>query len=164
MAGASSLAAFVTAMLFAGGALAAECPQSKAVYAAVTGSYSIRFHPVDDRAAAVTHLFEMQTGNTKLDGLVMDTEEPLRTAARIASHCPDGDVTGEDIRNCTAFEGYIYGIDEKGFVSNVPRGDSRAAHTLLFAGLGPALVTSVPGEKLKLLPVSDSFIFRECAP
>lgn len=145
-------------------AMAADCPQSRAVYEADAGSYELAFRPMTEKAAAVTHLFTVTTGKTPLDGLVMETEEPVRTVARIAKDCPDGDVTGEDIRACTGFEGYLYGIGSDGTAGNLPAGDAPAAPRLLFAGLDPALAFSALREKWRLGTVSDSFHFVECGP
>ncbi|MBB4065217.1 hypothetical protein [Gellertiella hungarica] len=146
------------------GAFAAECPQERAVYQSVSGDYTLSFEKVDADAAAVTHLFALKTGDMALEGLVMETEAPTRTVARIMKGCPDGDVTSDDIRACTGFEGYVYGIAKDSRAANLGPGRGDAASSVLFAGLGPALAASPLSGKYRLPEVSDSFQFKECRP
>lgn len=160
-----SIAGLLPAIVLSGGpARALDCVQSEAVYKADKGSYTLSFRPLTDKAAAVTHRFALSDGKVTLDGLVMDTEEPTRTAAHIEKDCPEGDVTGDDIRACTGYEGYVYAISETGGIGNLPSGNEKAGSRLLFAGLGPVLAASALAEKWKLASISDSFQLTECKP
>lgn len=164
MRGAPSIAGLLTVFLAVEPAMASDCPLARAVYEADQGPYRISFRPITEKNAAVTHRFALTDGKLSLDGLVMDTDEPLRTGARIEKDCPDGDVTGEDIRACTGFEGYVYAIDGKGAVTNLGPGETPAAERILFAGLGPALASSNLAAKWSLAITSDTYRFARCAP
>lgn len=158
------MAAIVAVQLGASGAAALECLQSKAIYQADEGLYRLSFHPVPEQAATITHLFSLSEGGLTLDGMVMQTEEPLRTIARIEKNCPEGDVTGDDIRACTIYEGYLYGIDDAGHASNLLSGGKQAAPRLLLAGLGPSMASSPLAAKSTLPLAPDTFHLAECAP
>ncbi len=164
MRGAVLIAGLLLALPGGGQAKAGDCPQARAIYGADQGAFRLTFRPVTEMASSVTHLFAFADETVTLDGMVMDTEEPVRTGARIEKNCPEGDVTGEDIRACTGFEGYVYAIGEAGVVGNLPPGDAPAAPRVLFAGLGPALSSSPLAHKLKLAPASDSFHLTGCSP
>lgn len=164
MRGAPSILGVVAVFLAVGPVMASECPLAHAVYDADQGPYKISFRPVAEKNAAVTHRFALTDGKVYLEGMVMDTDEPLRTGARVEKDCPDGDVTGEDIRACTGFEGYVYAIDGKGAVSNLGPGEAQAAEHILFAGLGPALASSDLAAKLSLGITSDTYHLEGCTP
>nr|WP_316656694.1 hypothetical protein [uncultured Gellertiella sp.] len=141
------------------------CPQAKAVYGSPDRTYRLTFRPVTDKAAAISHLFTLARGNQTLDGLILESDEPVRSLARMMKDCPDGDVTGADLRACTAFEGYVYAISATGETANLGPGDGPAARHLLLAGLGPAFAASPLAAKTGLAPpLSDSFDLKECAP
>lgn len=146
-------------------ALAADCPQEKAIYAQAQGGYRLAFKPVGSDAAAMANRVELLLDNTVFTGFVMESEEPTRSVLRIENHCPDGDVTGEDLAACTVFEGYAYAIGLDGQTGMIAGPDGKAAPHLLLSGFAPVLSQAPANEKLHLpLPVSDSFDFRECAP
>ncbi len=89
----------------------------------------------------------------------------MRSVARIMKDCPEGDITGEDIRACTAFEGYVYAISGEGKAGNVGKGNVPAAANILFAGLGPILAASAVAAKMKLdIARTDLLEFRKCVP
>ena len=146
---------------------AEECPQEKAVYQDLAGGYRLSFAAVDANAAATTHLFTlMETrGKARLDGVVLDTDAPVRSNAILMKDCPEGDVTGSDLAACTGFDGYVYGIAADGSAGNLPPSASPASRSILLAGLGPALAASPLGQKLRLgTPPADIFTFAECRP
>lgn len=146
-------------------AVAADCPQEKAIYDQKDGSFRLAFKPVGAEGAVMVNRFELIAGKDVLAGFVMDSEEPSRSVARIENRCPDGDVTGEDLAACTVYEGYAYAIGPEGQTGMIARPHEQAAPHLLLAGFAPVLSLSPANEKLHLpLPVSDSFDFRECAP
>jgi hypothetical protein len=145
-------------------ALAQTCSQEKAIYVGSDG-YGLSFQAVGSSAAAVSHRFDLTNGTSRFTGYLMDSEEPVRTIAHVEKDCPEGDVTGEDIAACTAYEGYVYALAAGGTVSNVPLAGDPAAQHLLFTGLGPALSASPLSAKYKLSPLAaDLFEFKECLP
>lgn len=140
------------------------CMQENAIYSGA-GGYGLSFRPVGSDAAALSHRFEMTSGSVSLSGVFIDSEAPVRSIAHIEKDCPEGDVTGDDIAACTAFEGYVYAISPEGAAGNIPRTGEKAAANLLLSGLGPSLAVSPLSEKLKLQPPEgDLFTFKECAP
>ena len=142
----------------------APCPQEKAVYTGADG-YGMTFKPVDSDAASATHRFDLLKDKTALTGYMMESEEPVRSIAHVEKDCPEGDVTGDDIAACTAYEGYVYAISADGKAGNLPAAKEPAAASILLSGLGPSLAASPLAEKLKLsAPSADLFTFKECAP
>lgn len=154
-------------LLPAPAAMAAGCAQDHAIYAAASGGYELHFGTVGAEAAATTHLFTLvrPAGSLTLDGVVLETDAPVRSNAIVMKDCPEGDVTGADLRACTGFDGYAYGLTGAGGAENLPSASAPAAPAILLAGLGPALSASPLAERLKLdaLP-GDVFLFRECRP
>ena len=141
----------------------ATCVQEKAAYNAASGGMVIAFQPVTEATAAISHRFTLTIGKTALDGIIMQTEEPVRSVARIMKDCPDGDVTGEDLRACTGFQGYVYAIAGDGKTGNLAGPGRMAAPRLLLAGLGPGLAYSPLAEKFGFgTALGDEFTFSEC--
>lgn len=159
-----AIPAFALVLMSIADSHAADCVQDHAQYATDDGRYTLSFQPVSEKGAVVTHLFTLSSGTVVLDGMVMETEEPARSGARISKNCPDGDVTGDDIRACTGFDGFAYAIGKDGTVMNVPAGESLAAPTLLFAGLGPILASSDLARTFKLGNAADVFTMKGCTP
>ncbi len=97
---------FVSLMLSAAPALADECTQAQAVYADPAGTYELRFEPVGSEAAVTSNHFKIRIGDTGLllDGVVMQSGEPLRANGIVMNDCPTGDVTGAELEACTVWQ------------------------------------------------------------
>ncbi len=158
----SRLAAFLYASLAAQPALAA-CPMELAVYADETGGAGIDFAPRGSRAV-VTNGFAMHLADgTRLDGMVMWSDEVERPWGTLTHKCPEGDVTGEEIAACTVWEGIVYTVDAGGKVGLLPAEGADAPPTLLFPALGPAVHHApafAPAGPAKL--PGDVFVLKGC--
>lgn len=145
------------------GAAKAACPIELAVYGESSGEAEVEF--IAGKAnALVTNSFRMLLDRgSVLDGFVMWSEGIERPWGRLGYKCPEGDVTGEEIAACTAWEGVIYAVDAKGEVSLLPSEGEPAPQTLLFAGLGLALVhsRSNTGDGFTEVPF-DAFTLKGC--
>ena len=151
-------------MLQAGLAMAADCMQGHAVYTDSEKTYEIVFEPVDSDAASSSHRFTMTVRNTDLvlDGYVMPSEPVDRPNGMLFFHCPDGDVTGDDLRACTIWQGIIYTHDD-GKIGLLPASGNKAAAEILLPGLGSSIRDSSLWEtgKLSVTPW-DVLTFKEC--
>lgn len=147
------------------GPVMAACPQGKAIYADVDGLYQLAFSPVGSDAAATSHGFTItvKKANYVLDGHVMASDPLGRPVGTIFDHCPDGDVTGEDIAACTVWEGSLYSLD-KGQIDILPGETDEATAAILLPGFGDALVNSrafAPGKATQA--PWDVFTLTGCA-
>lgn len=156
-------------MLALSGALAgagtahAACPIELSVYGDKDGVAGIDFMPRGE-AAAVTNRFRMVLEKgVVLDGLVMWSEGVERPNGMLTHQCPEGDVTGEEIENCTVWQGVVYTADGSGNIGLLPAERADAPQTLIFPDLAYSLrYSSAHGEDgLTKLP-ADVFVLQGC--
>ncbi|AYG61568.1 hypothetical protein [Rhizobium jaguaris] len=121
-------------------ALADECVQEKAVYGDMDDAYELRFEPVGSQMA-VSNQFKFTVRNTPIvaDGVVMRSDDLLHANGMIMFNCPEGDVTGADLRACTVWQGMIYASDLTGNISALPAEGAGAAERLFLPALGPSI-------------------------
>ncbi|ENN89590.1 hypothetical protein RHSP_59808 [Rhizobium freirei PRF 81] len=121
-------------------AFAAECAQEKAVYVDMDNAYELRFEPMGSESS-VSNRFKLAVRNTAIvaEGVVMRTDDQLRADGRIMFECPEGDVTGADLRACTVWQGMVYASDLKGHIRALPAEGESAADRLFLPALGPSI-------------------------
>ncbi|WP_244575231.1 hypothetical protein [Rhizobium sp. 11515TR] len=124
-------------------AYAEECVQEKAVYVDMDNAYELRFEPMGSDSS-VSNRFKLAVRNTNIvaDGIVMRTDDHLRADGRIMFECPEGDVTGADLRACTVWQGMVYASDLKGHIRALPAEGESAADRLFLPALGPSIQKS----------------------
>ena len=152
------------ALLSAAGVARAECALEHATYADRENRAVLQFAPTGE-AAAVTNSFKLTIGDElALDGIVMWTEGVARPNGMLMHKCPDGDVTGEELIACTAWQGVIYTVDGSGTVGLLPDEGAPAPKTLVLPDLGPALSawSSAYGESELVSVPWDVFAFKGC--
>ena len=132
--------AFAAAMLFSSAAHAA-CPIELATYAGQGGTMAIEFRPTN-ASVTVTNSFRLLAGERALDGIVMWTAGAARSWGVVMDGCPEGDLTGNEISECTLWEGVVYAVDADGKVGLLPAEGQPAPQTLILADLGPWLSQS----------------------
>lgn len=120
-----------------------ECVQEKAVYVDMDNAYELRFEPMGSESA-LSNRFKLTVRNTAVvaDGIVMRTDDQLRADGRIMFACPEGDVTGADLRACTVWQGMVYASDLKGHIRVLPAEGESAADRLFLPALGPSIQKS----------------------
>ncbi len=153
-------------MLLPFAAMAAECPQARALYQDADHAYGLQFKPVDSQASPLSHLFDVTVGKTAiiLQGHVITTDEVSRTIGTLQYQCPDGDVTGEDIAACTIWEGLIFAVSNTGDIGLLPAGSQKAADKILLPDFGPSLrVSKVWGPNMASVAPFDVLTFAGCA-
>jgi hypothetical protein len=74
-------------------------------------------------------------------------------------NCPEGDVTGDDLKACTVWQGVIYGL-VAGHIDLLPSAEAKAADEILLPDFGPSIrnskiwgigkATVTPGDVLAL--------------
>ena len=156
------LSAMLATLMPVQAALAA-CPSELAVYRDLADAAGIDFRPAGE-GAAITNVFRLPLKNGPvLHGVVMWTEAPSQSWGVVTLDCPEGDVTGEELRQCTVWEGPVYAMREDGTAGYLPREGEPAATHLILAGLSyqvqaaPALAERQPD----LLP-DDIFQLSGC--
>lgn len=124
-------------------AFAIECAQEKAVYVDMDDAYELRFEPMGSESP-VSNRFKLAIRNTAVvaEGVVMRTDDQLRADGRIMFECPEGDVTGADLRACTVWQGMVYASDLKGHIRALPAEGESAADRLFLPALGPSIQKS----------------------
>ena len=150
-------------MLAAGNAHAA-CLIENAVYRDRDKRATVEFEPTKE-AAAVTNTFRMRFGETlALEGIVMWSEDVPRPNGLVMNQCPEGDVTGEELAQCTVWQGVVYASDASGEFGLLPDEGAEAPAKLLFPDLAPALrAAPVLGESIATVLPWDVFLFERCA-
>ena len=140
----------------------APCLQGDAVYADPELSAELVFSR-NPEAAMVTNSFTLTVRDTKLDGVVMWTADPLRPDAQLMHGCPQGDVTGTEIEACTPWRGVVYAVAHDGSAGLLPGEDEPAARAVILPDLALSLSTAetIPALAGKPAPF-DVFTFREC--
>ncbi|WP_047466062.1 hypothetical protein [Rhizobium rhizogenes] len=123
---------------------AGECVQEKAVYGDMDDAYELRFEPAGP-AAAVSNKFKFAVRNTSIvaEGVIMRSDDGPHANGTIMFNCPEGDVTGADLRACTVWQGMVYASDMKGDISVLPMEGAGAAARLFLPALGPSIRQSI---------------------
>ncbi len=117
----------------------AACPMELSVYEDEAKTAGIDFRPTGE-SMVVTNTFRMNLHHgIQLDGIVMWSEEMPRPYASLLYQCPEGDVTGDEIAECTLWEGPVYAVAQDGKVGLMPAEGSPAPQTLILPDLGPTL-------------------------
>ncbi len=116
----------------------AACPQELAIYEDTSGNSLTFLPPLDNQAAE--HEFKLRVGPTELHGVVMWSKEPDRPNGIIMDHCPDGDVTGEELDACTVWQGVIYGLTKDANAPFIGKRGSPYAEALLLPDLSRDLL------------------------
>lgn len=127
--------------LLAASPASAACPVELATYAGQGGTMAIEFRPTS-ASVTVTNSFRFLAGERVLDGIVMWTAGAARSWGIVMDGCPEGDLTGAEISECTLWEGVVYAIDADGKVGLLPSEGQPAPQTLILADLGPWLSQS----------------------
>lgn len=124
-------------------ALGSECVQEKAVYGDTDDAYELRFEPTESESS-VSNKFKLAVRNTAVvaDGIVMRADDQHHANGKIMFECPEGDVTGADLRACTVWQGTVYASDLKGHISMLPAEGESAAERLFLPALGPSIQKS----------------------
>lgn len=124
-------------------ALAEECMQEKAVYVDMDNAYELRFESMGSESS-VSNKFKLAVRNTNIvaEGVVMRSDDQLRADGRIMFECPEGDITGADLRACTVWQGMVYASDLKGHIRALPGEGESAADRLFLPALGPSIQKS----------------------
>ncbi|RKD61748.1 MULTISPECIES: hypothetical protein [unclassified Rhizobium] len=124
-------------------AFAEECVQEKAVYVDMDNAYELRFEPMGSESS-VSNKFKLAVRNTAIvaEGIVMHGDDQPGADGRIMFECPEGDVTGADLRACTVWQGMIYASDLKGHIRALPGEGQSAADRLFLPALGPSIQKS----------------------
>lgn len=97
--------------LFSATSAFGACPQELSIYEDSNGA-SITFLPPNANMAA-EHEFKLRIGASELQGVVMWSKDPDRPNGIVMDQCPDGDVTGEELDQCTVWQGVIYGLTKE---------------------------------------------------
>jgi hypothetical protein len=140
----------------------AACPIELATYAGRGGTPAIEFRPTAG-SMTVTNSFRMLAGEAVLDGIVMWTAGVSRSWGILMDGCPEGDLTGGEISECTVWEGVVYAVDEAGKVGLLPAESEPAPQTLVLADLGAWLSQSEAwGKTGSLAEPWDVFTLSGC--
>ena len=156
-------ASTLSALLAVPPAVAADCLQEQAIYGDADGAYELHFEPVGSASAATSNHFKVKIAKTDLvlDGIVMQSDEPVRANGMIMNNCPEGDVTGDDIAACTVWQGVIYSVSSDGEIASLPGEGLEAAAQVLLPDFGPAIRNSSIWGKATVAPW-DVLTFKEC--
>jgi len=127
--------AVTLAMVLAGPAHAA-CPMELAIYRDMNDIASLEFRPTGEGALTTNTYRILFSGDVVMDGIVIWSDGEARPFGQLQYKCPEGDVTGEEIAACTAWEGVIYSADEKGNIGLLPHEGMPAPVKLILSGLG----------------------------
>ncbi|HTO32616.1 MAG TPA: hypothetical protein VL202_15770 [Pararhizobium sp.] len=144
--------------------IAEDCLQERAIYGDAAGAYELRFEPVGSGSAATSNHFKMSVAKSDLilDGIVMQSGEPVRANGMIMNNCPEGDITGDDIAACTVWQGVVYTVDTDGTVGSLPEEGMVAVAQLLLPDFGPAIRNSSIWGKATVAPW-DVLTLKGCA-
>lgn len=145
---------------------AADCAQLDAIYTDPSGTYELRFVPLNSEAAAASGRFHVTVAGlgTAMDGFVMPADDPISSDGILMFGCPQGDATGAEISACTVWQGKIHGTTGEGVDSNLQAENGRAASGVVLTGFGKALRLSRLWSEGKVsVAPGDVLTFKECA-
>jgi hypothetical protein len=119
------------------------CLQDHAIYGDRDNAYELAFQSGRSDAEVSTHRFSLKVLQSQLvlDGYVMADEDSGGSAGLVFFNCPEGDVTGDDLRACTIWQGAVYG-NNAGTVGQLPDGGDVAADEILLPNLAASVQRS----------------------
>ncbi len=141
------------------------CQQGEAGYSDAARTLSMRFHPIEGANVVTSNEFRIVTGNPEivLEGIVIWDHAGARPDAVVMHDCPEGDVTGDELENCTIWQNVIYAVSADGTVGLLPGEKEPAARTLLLPDFGRALrYSSLYSEDSGASIASDVFALTDC--
>lgn len=148
----------------------AACPQALATYTEMPGPDTlpgfqpaeINFYP-DPNAVVVSNAFTMHLAKGEsLQGHIIWNTDSARSDGTLMLNCPDGDVTGEEIRACTHWVGIIYAVNAQGLLSLMPAANEDAASSLILSDMSRALYFGDLNNEKNTLPRWDQFQLSGC--
>lgn len=165
---ATAAAALLASVSLATAPASAACTQDRAIYTDRDDAYTLTFHTVPENLPVMTSnefALQMNDSDLKMDGVVMWSEGVPRPNGIVMFRCPTGDVTGDELDQCTVWRGVIYALTEGADADLLPKAKEPAAQALLLPGFASAM-----GEfNFKLeKPIEtfpwEVFRFKECVP
>lgn len=145
-------------------AVAGDCLQQHALYADSQHEFELAFEPVGSEASTSSHRFTIRASDADivLDGYAMPAEPANQTEGILFYNCPEGDVTGADLKACTVWQGMIY-LKDDATVDLLPAEGTAAANAILLPDFGHSLQNSTVWPKLKSKSVPlDLFTLKGC--
>jgi hypothetical protein len=141
----------------------AACPVELSVYRDRDAIAELNFTPVDAQAAVTNRFRLIMRDGPVFEGHVLWTDDPARPYGQLLNQCPEGDVTGDELAECTVWQGTIYALGADGSVGLMPAEGQPAPERLLLADLGYQMRWSAAWEKaaLKAMPW-DEFRLSGC--
>ena len=136
----------------------AACPQELAVYEDSSGQ-ALTFAPPPVGGQAAEHSFSIRIGGQDLQGVVMWSEGPERPNGIVMDHCPEGDVTGEELDVCTVWQGVIYGLTKDAGAPFLGKRGADHAEALLLPDFSRAVQSHTFKNPLSGPPKADD-VFR----
>ncbi|QND51137.1 hypothetical protein HB779_03925 [Phyllobacterium sp. 628] len=163
-----SAAVFVAVSIALSSPAFAACLQDHAIYTDRDDNYTLTFKSTpDDQPVAASNQFTIQLNDSdlKLDGVVMWDKDGGRPNGIVMYNCPAGDVTGDELQQCTVWKGVIYALKEGADAELLPMAKEPSAQALLL----PDFSGAMSGFNFKLeKPIEtfpwEVFRFKECVP
>jgi hypothetical protein len=153
--------ALLSQSAFAAPAFAA-CPQELAIYEDSTGQ-ALTFSPPPVQGQAAEHSFSIRIDGQDLQGVVMWSENPERPNGIVMDHCPDGDVTGEELEVCTVWQGIVYALKPNADAGFLGKRGSDHADALLLPDFSRAVQNHMFKNPLSGPPKADDvFKMKAC--
>lgn len=141
------------------------CQQAEAGYSDAAHSLSLQFYPIEGANVVTSNEFRIVTGNPEvvLEGIVIWDNAGARPDAVVMHNCPEGDVTGVELEDCTIWQNVIYSVAADGTVGLLPGETDQAAKSLLLPDFGRAFrYSSLFDEDAEVSIPSDVFALTGC--
>jgi hypothetical protein len=140
----------------------AACPQELAIYEDSVGQ-SLTFTPPPAQGQAAEHSFSIRINGQDLQGVVMWSADPDRPNGIVMDHCPEGDVTGEELEMCTVWQGVIYGLTKEATAPFLGKRGAPFAEALLLPDFSRAVQSHTFKNSMPSPPkAEDVFKMKAC--
>lgn len=153
-------AALAAIMVFAAPAAHAACPQALSVYTEPGSGATLEFVSGSDMVMASNVFRLVVPDGPVLTGHVIWGNGVSRADGALMHECPEGDVTGDELDDCTKWQGVLYAVGSEGAVDMI--GTESAAQTLLMPDLSRTLFYSGLNDGTAKLPQFDAFKLSGC--
>jgi len=120
-----------------------------AIYSDEDETYQLRFTKPQGGLGISSNYFELapKGGKVELNGWVIWSEDVPLPEATLGYKCPEGDITGEELRKCTVWKGVVYQLLDAAQADVLGPEQEPAAKALLLPGFGKALRASDAWDK-----------------
>ena len=141
----------------------ATCLQDNARYLDPESGLELTFKPLQEEDHFLQSFTVSSTkSEASLDSFITLMGEPLRPVAFVVNQCPEGDVTGKELKACTVWQGVPYALFGDGSIGLLPEGSAPAVTQILLPDFARSVMSHEIWDTFNSEEPFEVFDFKDC--